>query len=37
MKAFGLPNCVRISTGTDAENQRCMEAIEQVSAIMKEV
>jgi histidinol-phosphate aminotransferase len=25
--AFGLPQCVRISTGTDAENARCVEAV----------
>jgi histidinol-phosphate aminotransferase len=28
LKAFGLPHCVRISTGTDQENHRCVEAIE---------
>lgn len=27
LKSFGLPNCVRISTGTDQDNQRCVEAI----------
>jgi len=37
LKAFGLPHCVRISTGTDAENQRCVEAIEKASAVFKEV
>ena len=26
LKAFGLPQCVRISTGTDEDNQRCIEA-----------
>jgi histidinol-phosphate aminotransferase len=26
LKAFGLPNCLRISTGTDADNQLCLEA-----------
>ncbi len=26
--AFGLPNCVRISTGTDEENARCVEKVE---------
>src|SRR5580700_7856903 len=25
--AFGLPQCIRISTGTDAENARCVEAV----------
>jgi histidinol-phosphate aminotransferase len=26
LKAFGLPNCVRISTGTDEDNRLCIEA-----------
>jgi histidinol-phosphate aminotransferase len=26
LKAFGLPACLRISTGTDADNQLCIEA-----------
>ena len=26
LKAFGLPNCLRISTGTDEDNQLCVEA-----------
>ena len=26
LKAFGLPNCLRISTGTDEDNALCMEA-----------
>jgi histidinol-phosphate aminotransferase len=26
LKAFGLPQCVRISTGTDEDNERCVEA-----------
>ena len=25
--AFGLPQCIRISTGTDAENARCVQAV----------
>jgi histidinol-phosphate aminotransferase len=25
--AFGLPQCIRISTGTDEENARCVEAV----------
>ena len=25
--AFGLPQCIRISTGTDEENARCVEAL----------
>src|ERR1700681_692182 len=27
LKAFGLPNCLRISTGTDEDNQLCVEAL----------
>ncbi len=27
LAAFGLPQCLRISTGTDGENQRCVEAM----------
>jgi histidinol-phosphate aminotransferase len=27
LASFGLPDCVRISTGTDEDNQRCVEAI----------
>ncbi|PWU10112.1 MAG: histidinol-phosphate transaminase [Terriglobia bacterium] len=26
LKAFGLPHCLRVSTGTDEDNQRCVEA-----------
>lgn len=32
LKAFGLPNCVRISTGTGEENEILMEAVRQVCA-----
>jgi histidinol-phosphate aminotransferase len=32
LKAFGLPNCVRISTGTDEENQMLLEAMQRVCA-----
>ncbi len=32
LKAFGLPACVRISTGTDEENQMLLDAIQQVCA-----
>jgi histidinol-phosphate aminotransferase len=28
LKAFGLPHCIRISTGTDADNQRCAAAMQ---------
>ena len=30
LASFGLPNCVRISTGTAEDNQRCIEAIEKL-------
>ncbi|MBZ5584815.1 MAG: histidinol-phosphate transaminase [Acidobacteriia bacterium] len=30
--AFGLPDCLRISTGTDAENELCVEAFRRVYA-----
>jgi histidinol-phosphate aminotransferase len=32
LRAFGLPQCLRISTGTDEENQMCVEAMERVLA-----
>ncbi|MGA2263525.1 MAG: histidinol-phosphate transaminase [Acidobacteriota bacterium] len=28
LNAFGLPNCIRISTGKNEENQRCVEAMQ---------
>src|SRR5579872_2298604 len=31
LKSFGLPNCVRISTGSDEDNYRCVEAIQKLS------
>jgi histidinol-phosphate aminotransferase len=31
LTAFGLPHCIRISTGTDEENQLCVEAIQKVA------
>ena len=30
LAAFGLPNCVRISTGTAEDNERCVEAIQKL-------
>jgi histidinol-phosphate aminotransferase len=30
LASFGLPNCVRISTGTDEDNQRSVEAIQKL-------
>jgi histidinol-phosphate aminotransferase len=32
LKAFGLPNCLRISTGTDEDNQLAVEAMRRVYA-----
>jgi histidinol-phosphate aminotransferase len=29
LKAFGLPHCVRISTGSDEDNERCVAAVQQ--------
>ena len=31
LKSFGLPQALRISTGTDEENYRCVEAIQKLS------
>ena len=31
LAGWGLPNCIRISTGTDNDNQRCVEAIHAAS------
>ncbi len=35
LRAFGLPHCVRISTGTDEENRRCASALEKLAALAK--
>jgi histidinol-phosphate aminotransferase len=32
LASFGLPNCVRISTGTDEDNRRCVEAIQKLQS-----
>ena len=32
LKAFGLPNCLRISTGTDEDNRLCVDAMRRVYA-----
>jgi len=32
LKAFGLRNCLRISTGSDQDNQHCIEALRRVYA-----
>ena len=33
LRAFGLPQCARISTGTDEENRRCAAAFEKLAAM----
>ena len=35
LASFGLPNCVRISTGTADDNERCVEAVRKADAIQK--
>jgi histidinol-phosphate aminotransferase len=30
LQAFGLPRCVRVSTGTEEDNRRCVEAMEEI-------
>jgi histidinol-phosphate aminotransferase len=30
LQSFGLPNCVRISTGTDEQMETCVEAFQSV-------
>ena len=32
--SFGLPNCIRVSTGTDDDNQRCVEAMCKLAALV---
>jgi histidinol-phosphate aminotransferase len=32
LKAFGLPNCLRVSTGTDDDNHLCLDAWRRVNA-----
>jgi histidinol-phosphate aminotransferase len=32
LKAFGLPNCIRISTGTDEENRMFVDAMKEICA-----
>jgi len=34
LTAFGLPNAVRISTGTDEDNQLCVEAVNKISEVL---
>jgi histidinol-phosphate aminotransferase len=35
LKSFGLPHCVRVSTGTDEDNQRCVDAMWKVLSTRK--
>lgn len=35
LKSFGLPTCVRISTGTDEDNALCVEAIQKAQASVR--
>ena len=35
LASFGLPKCVRISTGTTEDHQRCIEAVKKSEAIQK--
>jgi histidinol-phosphate aminotransferase len=35
LKAFGLPHCIRISTGTDEDNQRCVAAMQKAAMAAK--
>ena len=35
LASFGLPRCVRISTGSDEDHQRCIEAVEKISLAVK--
>jgi histidinol-phosphate aminotransferase len=32
LKAFGLPNCLRISTGTDEDNAFCVDVLRRAHA-----
>jgi histidinol-phosphate aminotransferase len=34
LASFGLPNCIRVSTGTDDDNQRCVEAMNKLAALV---
>jgi len=33
LASFGLPNCIRISTGTDEDNRRCVEAMSEIEEV----
>ncbi len=34
LSSFGLPECVRISTGTDEDNRRCVEAMQKLEVTL---
>ena len=34
LASFGLPNCVRISTGTAEDNERCVQAIQKLEVLL---
>lgn len=34
LKSFGLPHCVRISTGSDEDHARCVEAVEKIGGLV---
>jgi len=34
LKSFGLPHCIRISTGTDEHNRRCVEAMDKSGVML---
>jgi histidinol-phosphate aminotransferase len=35
LTAFGLPQCVRISTGSDKDNERCVSAMQHAALAAK--
>ena len=35
LNGFGLPQCLRITTGTDEENRRCVDAMHKVTAAVR--
>jgi histidinol-phosphate aminotransferase len=35
LRAFGLPNCIRVSTGTDEQNELCVEAMARILPAFK--
>jgi len=35
LKAFGLPQCLRISTGSEEANQKCVEAMQKAVSMAR--